>query len=65
MSDDLNQRGAQDRSRINVNESHELRYWTKELGVTEEQLRAAVKAVGVSASAVRDHLNAQDRGSRT
>lgn len=65
MSDDLNQRGPQDRSRINVNESHELRYWTKELGVTEEQLRAAVKAVGVSASAVRDHLTAQHRGSRT
>ncbi|MFJ3460871.1 DUF3606 domain-containing protein [Achromobacter spanius] len=41
------------------------RNWTKELGVTEEQLRAAVKAVGVSASAVRDHLTAQHRGSRT
>ncbi|SEK11970.1 DUF3606 domain-containing protein [Achromobacter sp. NFACC18-2] len=65
MSDDLNQRGPQDRSRINVNESHELRYWTKELGATEEQLRAAVKAVGVSASAVREHLIAQHRGSRT
>ncbi|CAB3841028.1 DUF3606 domain-containing protein [Achromobacter mucicolens] len=59
MSDDLNQRGAQDRSRINVNESHELRYWTKELGVTEDQLRAAVQAVGVSAAAVRKHLTAQ------
>ncbi|MDG9971310.1 DUF3606 domain-containing protein [Achromobacter mucicolens] len=59
MSDDLNQRGAQDRSRINVNESHELRYWTKELGVTEDQLRAAVQAVGVSAAAVRKHLAAQ------
>jgi len=61
----LKQRGPQDRSRINVNESHELRYWTKELGVTEEQLRAAVKAAGVSASAVREHLANQQRGSRT
>ncbi|WP_191575919.1 DUF3606 domain-containing protein [Achromobacter insolitus] len=65
MSDDLNQRGPQDRSRINVNESHELRYWTKELGVTEEQLRAAVKVAGVSASAVREHLTNQQRGSRS
>ncbi|MFJ3465882.1 DUF3606 domain-containing protein [Achromobacter spanius] len=63
MSDDLKQRGPQDRSRINVNESHELRYWTKELGVSEEQLRAAVQAVGVSVAAVRDHLGKQ-HGSR-
>jgi hypothetical protein len=56
MTDDLNNRGPQDRSRINVNEPHELRYWTKELGVTESQLRAAVQAVGVSVSAVRTHL---------
>lgn len=56
MSDDLNQRGPQDRSRINVNEPHELRYWTKELGVTEEQLRAAVQAVGVSATSIREHV---------
>lgn len=57
MSDDLKNRGAQDRSRVNVNEPHELRYWTKELGVSEEQLRQAVQAVGVSASAVREHLD--------
>ena len=56
MSDDLSKRGPQDRSRINVNESHELRYWTQELGVSEIQLRDAVKAVGPSATAVREHL---------
>ena len=56
MSDDLSKRGPQDRSRINVNESHELRYWTQELGVSETQLRDAVKAVGPSATAVREHL---------
>ncbi|WP_082578790.1 DUF3606 domain-containing protein [Achromobacter sp. Root565] len=56
MSDDLKNRGAQDRSRINVNEAHELRYWTNELGVSDEQLRKAVQAVGVSATAVREHL---------
>ncbi len=56
MSDDLSKRGPQDRSRINVNEAHELRYWTQALGVTEAQLREAVKAVGPSAAAVREHL---------
>ncbi len=56
MSDDLSKRGPQDRSRINVNEAHELRYWTQALGVTEAKLREAVKAVGPSATAVREHL---------
>jgi hypothetical protein len=56
MADDLTQRGAADRSRINVNETHEVRYWTKKFGCTEEQLRAAVKAVGVMADKVQQHL---------
>ena len=56
MADNLKERGPQDRSRINVNESWELQYWTKELGVTEEQLRSAVKTAGPSAEAVRKQL---------
>ncbi|KRC69342.1 hypothetical protein ASE30_18580 [Achromobacter sp. Root83] len=65
MSDDLKNRGAQDRSRINVNEAHELRYWTNELGVSDEQLRKAVQAVGVSATAVREHLKKQAGSKRS
>lgn len=56
MSDDLNKRGQQDRNRINVNEEHEVRYWTEELGVTREELERAVKAVGVMVEDVRKHL---------
>jgi hypothetical protein len=56
MSDDLTQRGPQDRTRINVNEPHELRYWTKALGVTEEQLKQAVNQVGVSVDKVKSHF---------
>lgn len=56
MSDDRSNRGAQDRARINVHENHELEYWTKALGVSREELERAVKAVGVSADAVREHL---------
>ena len=56
MSDDLNKRGQQDLSRINMHEEHEVRYWTDALGVTREELQRAVDQVGVSASAVREHL---------
>ena len=59
MSDNLHNRGAQDRTRINVHERHEREYWCRELGVSAEELEAAVKAAGVSASAVREHLAAR------
>jgi hypothetical protein len=56
MSDNLNDRGSQDRNRINLHEKWEVDYWTKELGLTREQLEQAVKEAGSSASAVREHL---------
>ena len=56
MSDDKRNTGSPDRDRINVNEDYELRYWSRELGVTPEELRAAVEAVGPTAEAVRRHL---------
>jgi hypothetical protein len=59
MSDDLNKRGPQDSSRINVNEEWELRYWTKKFGVSEEELKAAVNKVGVKADAVTAHFGSR------
>jgi hypothetical protein len=56
MADNLQNRGPQDRNRINVNEPWELRYWTKELGLSEDELREAVKAAGPSVNAVREHV---------
>jgi hypothetical protein len=56
MSDNLNNRGPQDRSRISLSEKWEVQYWTKELNVTEEQLQQAVEQAGNSADAVRQHL---------
>jgi hypothetical protein len=56
MSDDLNNRGAQDRSRISLTEPHEVRYWTEALGVSENDLKRIVQEVGHSASAVRERL---------
>lgn len=43
MADDPNYRGPVDRERINVNQPHEVRWWCKELGCTESELRAAVR----------------------
>lgn len=56
MADDLHNRGPADRSRVNVHEPWEVRWWCREFGCTESQLRAAVQAVGVSAEAVRGKL---------
>ena len=56
MSDDTRQVGSPDRDRINLSEDYEVRYWTGALGVTKQQLREAVQAVGSTAEAVRRHL---------
>ena len=47
MADDRNIRGVADRSRINMQEDCEVRYWTEKWSVTREQLAEAVRAVGV------------------
>jgi hypothetical protein len=56
MADDPNIRSGQDRDRINVNQPHEIAYWTKTLGVSEEELRKAVATAGDRVEAVRKHL---------
>jgi hypothetical protein len=56
MADDLKNRGAQDRARLNTHEDHEVAYWTKKWGISKEQLEAAVKKAGVSADAVAREL---------
>ena len=43
-------------SSINVRDEDELRWWAKELGATEDELRGAVSSVGDSPDAVRKHL---------
>jgi hypothetical protein len=48
--------GRPDRSKINLNEDYEVKYWTRELGVTKEELRRVVEKVGNSAAAVRKEL---------
>jgi hypothetical protein len=61
ITDDLTNRGAQDRARVALGEPHEVHYWTRELGVSQEQLQHAVSAVGHSAEKVRQHLAGQQQ----
>jgi hypothetical protein len=56
MADNKKERGPGDRARINVNQEHELRYWTQALGVAEPELRRAVGKVGPMADDVRREL---------
>jgi len=56
MPDDPKNVGKQDDTRINVNQQHEVTYWSKELNVTPEELRKAVEQVGPMVGAVRKHL---------
>lgn len=60
MTDNLQQRGPHDRSRVSLDQDYEVRYWTNELGCTEEQLREAVRKVGSSADAVRREVRHSD-----
>ena len=65
MADDPNIRGQQDRSRINVDQAHELRYWSDKFGVTEQQLRDAVDAVGPMVDDVEKRIRgSHGRGTR-
>jgi hypothetical protein len=46
MADDLKQTGARDDQRIDVNQDHELTYWSKKFGVSRDRLREAVAKAG-------------------
>ncbi|MBR1130164.1 DUF3606 domain-containing protein [Bradyrhizobium iriomotense] len=54
--DSLTKRAQPDRSKINMHEAFEVKYWTHALGVSKEELQRAVDKVGNSAAAVRKEL---------
>jgi predicted RNA-binding protein YlqC (UPF0109 family) len=54
--DDLKKKGTADRSKINLLECWEIDHWTKELGVSKDELQKVIKKVGNSADAVRKEL---------
>jgi hypothetical protein len=56
MPDDKSNRGPADRSRINIHEDYEVKYWTEKWGITAAKLREAVGAVGVMSHNVATYL---------
>jgi hypothetical protein len=56
MSNETSATGADDSSRIDVNEESNLRDWAEKFDATSEQIRNAVKAVGDQAADVEMHL---------
>ena len=56
MADDKTQSGPNDRSRINLREDYEVRYWTDKFGISKSQLEKIVRKVGSSAKAVEEEM---------
>jgi hypothetical protein len=54
--DDLKKKGATDRNKIILHEPWGVDHWTKELGVSKDELQKVIKKVGNSADAVRKEL---------
>lgn len=47
---------AADAARVAMSQKHEVTYWTKKWGITEQQLQAAHDAVGPMAEKIEMHL---------
>jgi Protein of unknown function (DUF3606) len=56
MADNLQNRGGQDRTRINLSQDHEVTYWSQRFRVSKEQLIAVVKTVGPQVEVVEQYL---------
>ena len=54
--DNLTKRDQPVRSKINMSEDFEVKYWLKTLGVSRDELQRAVDKVGNSTAAVRKEL---------
>lgn len=56
MSDNLTLKNPEDSKKINISQDWEISYWTKKLDVTDEEIRAAVGAVGPLVADVKKFL---------
>lgn len=54
--DDKSKQGKTDDSRINLNESYELQYWSEKFNTTRDQLKEAIKAAGPYVKDVEAYL---------
>jgi hypothetical protein len=65
MADDPSIRSGQDRSRININQEHEVRYWSQKLGISADELKEVVQEVGPMADAVEQTVRGRNARGRT
>ena len=56
MADNLKETGKPDDARINVEQDHELSYWSEKFGVSRDELRKAVQTAGPMVTDVERHL---------
>jgi len=61
MPDDARSREPADHSRVNTNDPAEVKYWRRQYGCTEQQLRQAVSAVGESPAKIRQYFKNKSR----
>jgi hypothetical protein len=60
LADHVEETGRQDDTRIDIDQDHEVAYWSNELGVSRDQLRSAVAKAGPMVKNVREHLQLRD-----
>lgn len=56
MADNLKDVGRQDDAKINVDQDHELTYWSEKFGVSRDKLREAVAKAGPMVKNVQREL---------
>ncbi len=55
MTTPQDERRPQDMANVNINEEWELRWWARELKLSESQLKEAVREVGTATTKLRDY----------
>ena len=56
MIDERTSRAGKDRTRIDIGDDHDLRYWSRRFDVSRNAIRRAVETVGALAEDVAPHL---------
>jgi len=60
------ERSHNDPEHIDVAQERDVKYWTETFGISEEELKKAVRAAGTRVRDIRSYLeNKLDRGGRT
>lgn len=65
MPENIEDRIPADSTRIDINESYELQYWSKKFGCTTQELWDAVTVAGVMVKDVAEYLNKPEPVSTT